>query len=455
MNMHKYFTFNALAAILIPLMFTLTPVEKEITLEAQILGCGNVMHLYQFDGFGFSLLQSAQNAQQNFTFQLTADEPGFYYIGPSERNAVPLILGDEQQVTVRGNCGQLRQLEFVDSPINDAYRELKAKMEDFNRQNTQLQRNLQRERGADRKEEMLNELKALDEERLAFLQQQEKDNPLFGTIVALNTYLSYPHNGQEYDSEIGYFADNFFRFADFTDENYGKSPWTYESFKGYATTLSSVGLPDDLHKHYMEKALAKIPTPSRAKKMAYAGMLSALKQKNHTNYIYFSDQFIEAFRATDPELTSKLKKELEDARNLMVGGVAPDFTQESPDGQDISLSDLRGKVLLLDFWASWCGPCRRENPNVVRVYKKYKEKGFDILSVSLDKTRDRWLQAIEQDEMTWHHVSDLKGWQNEVAQAYGVHSIPQTILLDADGKILARNLRGAQLEQKLAELFGQ
>ena len=119
----------------------------------------------------------------------------------------------------------------------------------------------------------------------------------------------------------------------------------------------------------------------------------------------------------------------------------------------MSLSDLRGKIVLVDFWASWCGPCRRENPNVVRMYNKYKDKGFDILGVSLDKTQDRWLQAIEQDGLEWHHVSDLKGWSNEVAQAYGVRSIPHTILLDQEGRIIARNLRGQALEEKLEELF--
>lgn len=453
--MYNFFSFSALAVFFVSAFYIGKSAEKEITLEAQILGCGNVMHLYQFEGFGFSLVQSAQNAQQQFTFQVPAGDHGFYYIGPSERNAVPLILGQEEKVTIQGNCGQLRNLEYVNSPINDAYRELKSKMDEFNRENTQLQRGLQREREEAKKEEMLAALKKLDEERIAFLQQQQKENPLFGSIVSLNTYLSYPHNGQEYDSELGYFADNFFQFADFSDEIYSKSPWTYESFKGYATTLSSVGLPDDLHKHYLEKALESIPAASRTQKLAYAGMLAALKQKNHANYVHFADQFIESFREADPELAGRLKKELADARSLMVGGVAPDFTQEQPDGENLSLSDLRGKVILLDFWASWCGPCRRENPNVVRVYQKYKEKGFDILSVSLDKTRDRWLKAIEQDQMTWHHVSDLKGWQNEVAQSYGVHSIPQTILLDAEGKILARNLRGAELERKLAELFGQ
>ena len=114
---------------------------------------------------------------------------------------------------------------------------------------------------------------------------------------------------------------------------------------------------------------------------------------------------------------------------------------------------MRGKVVLIDFWASWCGPCRKENPNVVNVYKKYKDQGFDILSVSLDSNKDRWMSAIEKDNMTWAHVSDLKGWKNEVAKTYGISSIPATILLDKEGKIIARNLRGPALEAKLKQVF--
>jgi thiol-disulfide isomerase/thioredoxin len=126
----------------------------------------------------------------------------------------------------------------------------------------------------------------------------------------------------------------------------------------------------------------------------------------------------------------------------------------TPDGNPLSLQSLRGKVVLIDFWASWCGPCRRENPHVVAAYQQYHGKGFDVLGVSLDKTKDRWLAAIEKDGLIWHHVSDLKGWQNAAAQLYGVRSIPHTVLLDREGKIIARGLRGAALTAKLDELFG-
>jgi peroxiredoxin len=138
---------------------------------------------------------------------------------------------------------------------------------------------------------------------------------------------------------------------------------------------------------------------------------------------------------------------------IPVGSDAPDFSQPSPDGKAITLSSLRGKVVLIDFWASWCKPCRMEMPNVKRVYDQYKGKGFEILGVSLDREKGAWVQAIAQDGLPWKHVSDLGFWNNAAAQQYGVSSIPYTVLVDRDGKVLGKNLRGPALEAKLAEVF--
>jgi len=142
-------------------------------------------------------------------------------------------------------------------------------------------------------------------------------------------------------------------------------------------------------------------------------------------------------------------------KGVMVGSKAPDITLSDTTGKAVPLSSLRGKYVLIDFWASWCGPCRAENPNVVRMYNKFKDKGFAIYSVSLDRPGDRekWVRAIRNDNLTWTHVSDLKFWQSEAAQQYGVQAIPATFLLDKDGTIIAKNLRGEALEQKLDEVL--
>lgn len=141
---------------------------------------------------------------------------------------------------------------------------------------------------------------------------------------------------------------------------------------------------------------------------------------------------------------------------LVPGREAPEIAMKDPNGNIRKLSDLRGKIVMIDFWASWCRPCRMENPNVVKLYHRYHSKGFEIYSVSLDKQRDQWLQAISQDGLEWdNHVSDLNGWTSSGGAAYGITSVPSTVLIDRQGRIIARNLRGAELENKLREIFGE
>lgn len=157
------------------------------------------------------------------------------------------------------------------------------------------------------------------------------------------------------------------------------------------------------------------------------------------------------FRET--EEGKQMAERLASSKITAVGKAALDFEQQDVNGVVLKLSSLKGKYVLLDFWASWCGPCRAENPNVLKAYQKFKDRQFEILAVSLDNNKERWLAAIQQDGMPWIHVSDLKGWKNEVAVQYDIRSIPQNLLIGPDGVIIAKNLRGEALEEKLNEIL--
>ena len=174
------------------------------------------------------------------------------------------------------------------------------------------------------------------------------------------------------------------------------------------------------------------------------------------------DRYADIYKAVDQGLIKKYPNErnVKMFHNVVlsmlstaIGQPAPEIELETPEGKELALSSLKGKVVLIDFWASWCGPCRKEMPNVVKAYAKFKNMGFEIFGVSLDQNKARWIEAIQKDGITWPQVSDLKQWQSSVVRQYNIQGIPYTVLLDREGNILAKNLRGEELEKKLTEVL--
>lgn len=221
-----------------------------------------------------------------------------------------------------------------------------------------------------------------------------------------------------------------------------------------------------LHESKDEDGMKKLePTFDELNKMKKSILATYIKEKPDS-YVSFSslldiaymidEDFLSMYNSLGQEYkTSQKGKELETqiekTKRTFVGQPILAFTQKDTSGVDFSITALKGKYVLIDFWASWCGPCRRENPNIVKAYNNYKDKNFEILGVSLDNKRDPWIAAMHKDQLTWYHVSDLKGWKNEVSEMFGIRSIPQNLLIDPDGKIIARNVTGHDLDETLSK----
>jgi thiol-disulfide isomerase/thioredoxin len=258
-------------------------------------------------------------------------------------------------------------------------------------------------------------------------------------------------------SEAEFYGNNWFRNAPLAkDRSYDEFPEVYTSFVNYTKVMVSLGGKEEQIKGWVAAQLAKLPANSKTRRMALGGVITGCQESQQGPLlVHFAQQYLKDYQGKFYGEEKRLEYEISRASTSTPGMQAPNLAGMTPDSSTYALNQMRGKVVLVDFWASWCGPCRRENPNVKALYEKYKDKGFEILGVSLDSNRDAWIKAIATDGLTWKHISDLRGWQSGHAELYSVSSIPQTVLLDREGKIIQRNLRGEALSAKLKEVFGE
>ncbi len=438
-----------------------TTIEENIELMCVINGCqdNDPISLFKFNGIGFERWISGERVgKDSFLIKLPKGEPMFYYLGTQQQSSKkPIILGPESQINVKGVCQSIRSAKITGSELNVGYDSMTKTIKGLQRDQRSVANTLvQSQKNPEKAERLVQQLAEVDARQLKYLEDLRQAQPFLAKVASLNFYPSYPNNKGDYPNEIAYYASEFFHYIDLEDQSYHRIAPLFEAFKNYAQTLASVGLNEKSVAATISQQLEKVDKTGMAHRYALGGTMVGLQAKNHPAFSGFAKQFIDLYGGdTDSDQIAGLQAQLKQAASFLTGAVAPDFTQRTPEGEEMSLSDFRGKVVLVDFWASWCGPCRRENPNVVRLYDKYKDQGFEVLGVSLDRTKDKWLKAIEKDNLGWSHVSDLKGWKNEVAKMYSVRSIPHTVLVDREGKIIARNLRGDGLERKLASIFGE
>ena len=219
--------------------------------------------------------------------------------------------------------------------------------------------------------------------------------------------------------------------------------------------MAIIGLQDADQRKYLEETLAKMKLGTMNHRAALFAVVIGSMNVNEGNFVYFGKKFVKEYEKSSFAMANFIQQRLNQMGTAFVGAEAPEINEVNPEGKMISTNKFKGKVLLIDFWASWCGPCRKANPHVVSLYKKYHDKGFEILGVSLDQNKEKWVQAIQADGLTWDHVSDLGGWGSKWSKLYGVSSIPHTILLDTNGVIIGKQLQPAQLEEQLRKIYGE
>jgi thiol-disulfide isomerase/thioredoxin len=392
---------------------------------------------------------SRRGVDSAYVLTLPASSPKIYLIGSNEMSTAKVILGQEKEVTLWGNSQFMQKARTVNSAANKDYEKTMARIASFQDQSNQVrsQYNLSQNEGRIAAE---GQVKALGKSKSKFLDSLKTANPLLYRVASLQLRPDYAGQGNEPD----FYATQFFSNADLSDKTFEGIPDVFSAFEAYMAQLMGIGVPHEKAVALADAQLAKIPAGSRTYRMALGGIISGLKAANSAQFPVVAKKYAEMYRSSSYGEVPRLEMEVRRAGSQLTGFEAPELEGMTPDSSTYSLKQLRGKIVMIDFWASWCGPCRKENPNVVENYNKYKDKGFDILGVSLDRDIAAWRKAIAADGLPWHHISDLKGWQSSHAALYSVTSIPQTLLLDREGKIIARNLRGEQLGAKLKEIFG-
>lgn len=417
--------------------------SKDKTLiKGNFSNSGNYKLIYLYQYFGSELLKidSSKLSKGNFKFnnQFTR---GFYKLGFSQNKAIVLVIGDEKEFTVNADCNNFPGSAKVTGSLeNKLYNEFSIRNGLFGESVkllTQQTAQLDNLRNTDtlRYKEILTSLRHQEDSLMKgqnqFFIDMSTNNPT--TFMAKFTKMFVMRDTTN--------ATNFFEPQEFTDLEYTAGEMLVGKINSFFTNFV-----EKTPQAFTEAAVYLLSKPvagSRTKELFYKSLINLFTEIKLETAGGFRKDMAKEFANNE-----QVKKYLASLPKLaiQIGDQAPDIFLPDTSNNFVKLSSLKGRIILLDFWASWCGPCRRENPNVLKLYEKYKDKGLVILSVSLDETKQNWTKAILKDRLNWLHVSDLRGWKSSAAQNYGVQSIPQTFVLDSSGIVIGVNLRGQALE---------
>lgn len=419
------------------------------------------LRLYAWTGIQAELLMTEvlkrnDEGGYNTTFVLNKPPKGMYYLGSSLQDLRPMFLGTEHKVVLMGSSTAINQLDIKESALNQEYEALLDRLRADNERITRMNADFEATRAnATEQQKVKEQFLAHDKEKKAYLDSLRQANSELARIMAFNVFPSYQNHAAPGQTPGNYFAARFLEPVDFNDAVYLRVPFYYENIKNYTSSLTVLKVPAPEQQKAVDSLLVQVGTDNPLHHSTLVAAMFGSMNRNNKLFVNLGQRYLNQYKGKNAMLDQFVIQQVAALKGpLGVGDEAIDLKAATPEGNMYSLESMRGKYVLIDFWASWCGPCRRENPNVVRLYNQYKDKGFDILGVSLDNNKEKWIAAIAKDQLTWKHISDLKGWASQLAKPYGVRGIPYTVLVDPNGQIIATRLRGASLEAKLREIFG-
>lgn len=421
--------------------------QKPYTITGKFSNTPATSKVYLFEYFGSNFVLVDSTIAKNGTFLLNpkANYPrGFYQIGENTQNSAILILANEN-ITISGDWKDLKStIAIPNSKENDYFKKLlvsNANIQSLSKKAEEMAP-MQNTNPTLFKIEMYKLQKNYDSVNTSQIKMKSE-------VINQQTNLYFSKVLKMFEMPENIEKSKFFTEDELSNSEYARGDMLNNKIAFYMQKFG--GKVEETYKLEAENMVVQFKEKSKNRELAYivslslqmqSGMSASKKLAKNLQLEYPNSKFAK-------DLVAQMPK-----GEPQIGDLASEIMLKDANDEVFKLSSLKGKYVLIDFWASWCGPCRQENPNVVNVYNRYKDKGFTILSVSLDNSKERWLGAIQQDGLTWpNHVSDLKGWQSEAAALYAVRGIPATFLIDKEGIIIAKNLRGAALEDKLAELL--